>query len=195
MNRFVISEPGKCIGCNTCMAACTDVHKRAGLQSHPRLKVTRSWDATAPILCHHCEDAPCARVCPVNAITHGADSIVLNEQTCIGCKLCALACPFGAITPDGTGIAGVAGIKVSTPTYSAALDPLLAWEVGVHAVAIKCDLCAFREQGPACVQSCPTKALYVVDPGGLAEINETKRDVSAAQGAAGWSAAPMEQER
>jgi hydrogenase-4 component A len=78
MNRFVIAEPQQCIGCNTCMAACTEVHKAEGLQSHPRLLVTRIGQQTAPILCRHCEDAPCARVCPVNAITHGEHAIELN---------------------------------------------------------------------------------------------------------------------
>lgn len=175
MNRFVIAEPRQCIGCNTCMAACSQVHKAQGLQSHPRLTVMRTDDGTAPILCHHCEDAPCARVCPVNAITHGADAIVLDEKTCIGCKMCALACPFGAITPAGTSIAGVAGIKATTPTYSLALSPLLAWEIGVRAVAVKCDLCATTEAGPTCVRVCPTHALSIIDNGTISEINHLKR--------------------
>jgi hydrogenase-4 component A len=180
MNRFVIADPKRCIGCNTCMAACTQVHKAEGLQSFPRLTVTRTQTVTAPVLCRHCEDAPCARVCPVNAITLGTDSIILDEKTCIGCKMCALACPFGAITPQGTSIAGVAGIKMNTPTYSAALDPLLAWDIGVRGVAVKCDLCAFRPEGPACVQVCPTSALLVVDGHALERAGQAKRETAAA---------------
>lgn len=175
MNRFVIAEPRQCIGCNTCMAACSQIHKAHGLQSHPRLTVTRSDEGSGPIVCHHCEDAPCARVCPVNAITHGADAIVLDEKTCIGCKMCALACPFGAITPAGTSTAGVAGIKTSTPTYSASMSPLLGWEIGVRAVAVKCDLCSFSEKGPTCVQVCPTHALFTINPGNLERVNSAKR--------------------
>lgn len=175
MNRFVIAEPRQCIGCNTCMAACTQVHKARGQQSHPRLTVMRTLEGSAPVLCHHCEDAPCARVCPVNAITLAADAVVLDEQACIGCKMCALACPFGAITPSGTSIAGVAGIKISTPTYSAALSPILAWEIGVRSVAVKCDLCAFAETGPACVEVCPTHALFTIDNGTLGRVNAAKR--------------------
>lgn len=195
MNRFVIAEPRQCIGCNTCMAACTQVHKAQGLQSHPRLTVTRTAEGTAPILCHHCEDAPCARVCPVNAITHGADAIVLDEKTCVGCKMCALACPFGAITPAGTSVAGVAGIMTSTPTYSAALSPLLAWEIGVRSVAVKCDLCAFAEGGPACVQVCPTNALFTIDNGTLGRVNTAKRDHVAAASDFGLPLAAIEEQQ
>lgn len=36
MNRFVVAEPLWCTGCNTCLAACSDVHKTQGLQQHPR---------------------------------------------------------------------------------------------------------------------------------------------------------------
>lgn len=181
MNRFVIAEPALCIGCNTCMAACTAAHKAEGLQSHPRLSVTRTKDGTAPILCRHCEDSPCSRVCPVNAITHGADAILLDEKSCIGCKMCALACPFGAITPSGTSTAGVAGIKSYTPTQSAAISPLLVWEIGVRSVAVKCDLCDFSPEGPACVKACPTKALIIFDQGVLQRANAIKRNTDGAR--------------
>lgn len=174
MNRFVIAEPRKCIGCNTCMAACTEAHKKQGLQAHPRLTVMRIGDDTGPVLCHQCEDAPCARVCPVDAITHAADSILLDEQACIGCKMCALACPFGAITPSGTGIA------TATPSHPAALDPLLAWDIGVRSVAVKCDLCAFSGDGPACVRVCPTAALYAADADTTRQAAAVKRRLAAA---------------
>lgn len=179
MNRFVIAEPKLCIGCNTCMAACSMVHKAEGLQTAPRLTVTRNAEGTAPILCRHCEDAPCARVCPVRAITHENDAIVLNETLCIGCKLCAIACPFGAITPSGTSNAGVAGTHPNAPTQSATLSPILAWEIGVKTVAVKCDLCDFREQGPECVRVCPTKSLFMVDDQALASSNAAKQRVAA----------------
>lgn len=162
------------------MAACAMVHKKEGLQSLPRLTVTRTQEGTAPILCRHCEDAPCARVCPVGAITHQGNSIVLNETTCIGCKLCAIACPFGAITPHGTSTAGVAGTVANAPSYSSTLNPLLAWEVGVRSVAVKCDLCAFIEAGPECVKVCPTNALFVVDDKQLVQAGDAKRKAAAA---------------
>ena len=69
MNRFVIADSTLCIGCHTCEAACSETHRQHGLQSMPRLRVMLNEKESAPQLCHHCEDAPCAVVCPVNAIT------------------------------------------------------------------------------------------------------------------------------
>ncbi len=69
MNRFVMADPQWCTGCKTCLAACSDVHKKQGLQQHPRLALVCTPEQTAPVQCHHCEDAPCQQVCPVNAIS------------------------------------------------------------------------------------------------------------------------------
>lgn len=184
MNRFIIAEPSKCIGCNTCMAACTLAHKEQGLVDHPRLKVVRDDNDTAPVVCRHCEDSPCATVCPVNAITHEDHSVHINESTCIGCKMCGLACPFGAITPAACKPEGLPNLyehNVSpqllcdVPGSLPNVNPFLAWNVGVKTVAVKCDLCYFREQGPACIESCPTNALYLVDDAQLERIAAKKR--------------------
>lgn len=184
MNRFVIAQATRCIGCGTCMAACSEAHKAVGLQSQPRLVMTKTETVSSPALCRHCEDAFCARVCPVNAITHDARAkrVVVDEKACIGCKMCALACPFGAITPSGTSTAGVAGIRTVTPTYSQSLNPVLAWDVGVRTVAVKCDLCAFRPEGPACVGVCPTKGLVLVEHEALREAGTAKSRRNAKKG-------------
>ena len=188
MNRFVIADPKLCIGCYTCEAACVDVHERVGLQAHPRLTVTHTPQGTMPIQCRHCEDAPCATVCPVGAITHVDNMIQLNESTCIGCKMCALACPFGAIEPHGSSpqsqqmpfdslvalAAGEPGGSASGPNL-APLNALLEWSPGVRSVAVKCDLCYFRDEGPKCIQVCPTKALRLVDPEAIEASISAKR--------------------
>ncbi|WP_145557422.1 4Fe-4S dicluster domain-containing protein [Yersinia canariae] len=190
MNRFVIAEPRLCIGCNTCMAACSQVHKAEGLQEHPRLTVMRNATVTAPILCRHCEDAWCARVCPVNAITLTNNAVELNETTCIGCKLCGIACPFGAITPAGSKPLAVPEnfpeyipmTELSDVPFSPAnTNPFLAWNAGVRAVAVKCDLCSFQSQGPECVRVCPTNALILVDKNSIEQANHAKR-LAAASG-------------
>lgn len=185
MNRFVIAEPSLCIGCNTCMAACAQVHEAEGLVNHPRLMVVRDdHDRTAPVLCRQCEDAPCARVCPVNAITLTDGAVVLNESTCIGCKLCGLVCPFGAITPGASKPDAMpesfehyvpATVLSNVPYSPPSMNPFLSWNTGERVIAVKCDLCSFRQEGPACVQSCPTKALYLIDELALERATEDKR--------------------
>ncbi|MGR5298832.1 4Fe-4S dicluster domain-containing protein [Vibrio mediterranei] len=187
MKSFVIANPKKCIGCQTCMAACTYVHKKEGLQSHPRLTVVRHFDATVPVMCRHCEDAPCATVCPVQAITKEEDRILLKETLCVGCTLCAVACPFGTIALDGSRpIAMVNRYDTYISSTSRSSNPststpqffghdILAWEPGVKSIAVKCDLCAFREDGPACAQVCPTGAIAIVNEQIIEQSRAQKR--------------------
>ena len=178
MNRFVIADPRRCVGCYACIAGCVENHLKAGLQAYPRLYVTHTPAGTMPIQCRHCEDAQCVAVGPVNAITYKNNSVQLNENVCIGCKMCALACPYGAIIPGGT---PVPGFEFNIGQYSYTNNPygaepmflrelgltdrlsLLKWSVGYKTVAIKCDLCYFSEAGPGCVIACPHKALSQVD--------------------------------
>jgi hydrogenase-4 component A len=201
MNKFVIADWEKCIGCNTCMAGCVDVHERAGLTAFPRLHVTYLEDATMPLQCRNCDDAPCEKVCPVHAITFDHRAVQLNESVCIGCKLCALVCPFGAITPHGTmpmgeeivayGHVAHAGSAMpageESPIYDRyapqavppperdVLHPLLQWTKGQRTIAVKCDLCYFRPQGPECVRVCPTHTLRLVDEANVDESIRRRR--------------------
>ena len=139
-------------------------------------------EVTAAIACHHCEGAPCAEVCPDNAIVHENNIIHVNEQHCVGCRLCAVACPFGAIHPSGTSIAGVAGIAYETPIHEANLSDLLTWDPGVITCAVKCDLCSFDpEGGPRCVAACPTRALRYISEEDNKDLNDVKRYRTAAQ--------------
>jgi len=178
MNSFVIADQKRCIGCYACIAGCVENHRRAGLQAYPRLYVTHTPAGTMPIQCRHCEDAPCAAVCPVKAIVVKNSSVQLNEGLCVGCKMCALACPFGAIIPGGT---PVPKFEFNIGQYTYVNTPyqpepmylrelglreqlsLLNWNIGQKTVAVKCDLCFFDEEGPACVRACPHKALSLVD--------------------------------
>jgi hydrogenase-4 component A len=101
-------------------------------------------------------------VCPVNAINFDGDRVIVDEKSCISCKMCALTCPFGAIRLSGTSTAGVAGIKVETPVFPKGTSDTIAWEIGVHAAAVKCDLCSFAKDGPSCARACPTKSIEVL---------------------------------
>lgn len=153
----------------------------AGLQAEPRLALVFTPQVTAAVTCHQCEGAPCLAVCPVDAITRSEEAIIVNEQICIGCKLCAVVCPFGAIHPAGTSTAGVAGISFATPNQPRGTSPLMAWDIGIYTCAVKCDLCSTYdpEGGPHCVKACPTNALYVRDATTLTGIRKDKLKAAA----------------
>ena len=100
-----------------------------------------------PKSCLHCEDAPCVTVCPTGAsYKRVEDGIVLvNESACIGCGLCAWACPYGAREMDAA-----------------------------EGVMKKCTLCVDRiynvnlpeeDRVPACVRTCPAGARHFGDLG------------------------------
>lgn len=100
-----------------------------------------------PRSCLHCETPACVTVCPTGASYKRAeDGIVLvDEDKCIGCKLCSWACPYGAREYSET-----------------------------EGVMKKCTLCVDRiynenleeaDRQPACVQACPTKARHFGDLG------------------------------
>ncbi|MGF1247069.1 4Fe-4S dicluster domain-containing protein, partial [Klebsiella pneumoniae] len=52
------------------------------------------------------------------------------------------------------------------------------WVPGVRAIAVKCDLCHFDDQGPACVRTCPTNALMLVDSRDIAQASKRKRQLT-----------------
>lgn len=142
MNRFILADTENCIGCRTCEVACVVSHQgmlSAGAFT-PRIRVVKGGAFTTAVGCHQCEDAPCATVCPTQAIRHTAGAWRVEPARCIGCKSCVVACPFGAMQVQ---------------------------RVGNRVQAVKCDLCADREAGPACVEACPTHALRCVDPARL----------------------------
>jgi Fe-S-cluster-containing dehydrogenase component len=95
---------------------------------------------TGPVVCMHCEDPVCARVCPADAIKQTEDGIVHSslKPRCIGCSNCVIACPFGV------------------PLYVAEIDQMM-----------KCDMCFDRTsigKKPMCATVCPSQALYFGPP-------------------------------
>ena len=142
MNRFILADPEKCIGCRTCEVACMMSHQSSATPEAftSRIRVVKGGTFTTAVGCHQCEDAPCANVCPTGAIHRAAGAWLVEQARCIGCKSCMVACPFGAMQ-----------VRV----------------VEDRVQALKCDLCAHREGGPACVEACPTHALRCIDPARL----------------------------
>ncbi|CUH79375.1 4Fe-4S dicluster domain-containing protein [Tropicibacter naphthalenivorans] len=156
-----------CVGCHACVVSCkgwNTEHYGAPLSdqdpygadpSGTFLNRVHSYelrpeDAPAQLVhfpksCLHCVDAPCVTVCPTGAsYKRTEDGIVLvNESDCIGCGLCAWACPYGARELDLA-----AGVMK------------------------KCTLCVDRiyndnlppqDRTPACVRTCPAGARHFGD--------------------------------
>lgn len=95
--------------------------------------------------CNHCADPACVKVCPVKAISKETEfgAVIVDSDKCIGCGACARACPWGA------------------PQYFEPLDKT-AMGTPEHPHMTKCDMCVDRLRAglkPACVASCPGRAL------------------------------------
>jgi len=90
--KKLIMVNDQCDNCGACIKACASLHgvSRIGIMEHNGRYL--------PIVCQQCTAAPCKDVCPVEAIESRDGVIYLDGSKCIGCGLCALACPFGAIT-------------------------------------------------------------------------------------------------
>ncbi len=98
-----------------------------------------------PKSCLHCEDAPCVTVCPTGASYKRADDgiVLVDEDMCIGCGLCAWACAYGAREMDvAAGVMKKCTLCVDR-IYNETLDEV--------------------DRVPACVRSCPTNARHFGD--------------------------------
>ncbi|MEH0884203.1 formate-dependent uric acid utilization protein AegA [Enterobacter sp. UNJFSC 003] len=169
MNHFIMANSQQCIGCRACEVACVmahngEQHVLSERQFHPRITVLRSGVKKSPVTCHHCENAPCAQSCPNGAISKHDDSVQVNQQKCIGCKACVVACPFGTME------------VIVTPLDNGS----------VKASAYKCDLCHARPQGPACVENCPADVLALATPDVLDALAQSRRQRTARLEAQPW---------
>ncbi len=173
-----------CVGCHACAVNCKEWNtsgKSAPLTDYDpygkkpdgvwlnRIHTFETTDEQGrgqtvhfPRSCLHCEDAPCVTVCPTGAsYKREEDGIVLvNEKTCIGCKLCSWACPYGAREYDEN-----------------------------EGVMKKCTLCIDKiynenlpeeSRVPACVSTCPAGARSFGDLGD--PDSEVSKLVAARQG-------------
>ena len=92
----------KCVGCYACRLACqAKNHLEPGRGVHQAIHELETgtypnvYNEIVPTQCQHCEDAPCAAVCPTHA-TYVTDSgvVLVDPEKCIGCKYCMAACPY-----------------------------------------------------------------------------------------------------
>jgi Fe-S-cluster-containing dehydrogenase component/CRP-like cAMP-binding protein len=139
----------RCTRCDDCVKACADVHdgnprfKRQGV-AHERLQFVQA--------CMHCTDPVCMIGCPTGAITRekGVGVVLISEPICVGCGICADACPYQNITMA----------EVVDRKGKAYVDPISGQAVRK---ATKCDSCSGLSSGPACVSACPHDALVRID--------------------------------
>lgn len=177
MTRWVmIADLRRCVGCQTCTAACKHVNATPpGVQwrrvldmeigEYPEVK-----RAFVPTGCMHCDEPPCMHVCPTTATKKRADGIVtIDYDLCIGCAYCSVACPYDArFKSDSASFAY--GKAMQSEEQGPGEERI--------GVATKCTFCVERidaglakglapgvdpEATPACVNSCIAQALHFGD--------------------------------
>lgn len=152
MDKLLVFDASKCVGCRTCEVACslTQTGVCNPLSSRRRVIHFEKVALDVPMQCQQCDDPACMNICPTKAIYLDGETgaKVINKDKCIGCKMCMIACPFGAIT----------------------VDPL-------SKKVVKCDLCA---GDPACTRFCPTGAIEYVtaDVYGLKRQKKSAEQIS-----------------
>jgi molybdopterin-containing oxidoreductase family iron-sulfur binding subunit len=170
----MVVDPVKCQkkeGCVLCVKACHQAHNVPDVPT-PKEEVKWIWKESfqhafpdqeaayvdpaltsrdLPVLCNHCDEPPCARVCPTEATWKRADGIVMMDwHRCIGCRYCVAACPYGSRSFN---------FRDPRP-HLAKAD--LAFPTRTKGVVEKCTFCEerlSRGEPPACVAACPEKAM------------------------------------
>ncbi len=101
MSKILWMHPDKCTGCKLCEVACSFKKYDEINPSKSRIStvIYESPPFYVAMACPQCDDPWCANACPSAALEKNPeDGIVrVNEDRCVGCKMCVLACPFGAI--------------------------------------------------------------------------------------------------
>jgi len=158
-------------GCDDCIRACRLTHNIPQIPD-PAHEVKWIWEepyekvfpfqrtdygrqglagSRVPVLCNHCADPPCVRVCPTQATWKRGDGIVMMDyHRCIGCRYCMAACPYGSRSFNW----------FDPRPYIKPLNPQLPTRT--KGVVEKCNFCEERLADgllPACVEACKERAL------------------------------------
>jgi molybdopterin-containing oxidoreductase family iron-sulfur binding subunit len=168
MKYGMVIDLRRCVGCNACTIACKQQYGTPPgiFYSHVHITETGTYpnarQTPLPVLCNHCEDAPCVDVCPTGASAKQANGIVtIDANTCIGCRYCMVACPYNVRQFIGSETQGYYPDKGGLVVYEKAMYP--SHQVGT---VEKCSFCAVRVadgQLPACVLTCPAQARFFGD--------------------------------
>jgi len=106
MEKILFVDPEKCTGCKVCEFVCSLHHENEINPMKSRIHVI-AWEEEGidvPMVCQQCETPMCEAVCPASATYRDpkTGAMLINEEACIGCRMCIIACPFGgpSINPD-----------------------------------------------------------------------------------------------
>ena len=93
-----------CVGCGACSIACKNENNLSeGIFWSSKITETAGTFPDVryhyiPTLCNHCEDAPCVRGCPTQAMHKLDNGITMHDpKKCIGCRYCMFNCPYEVI--------------------------------------------------------------------------------------------------
>lgn len=144
MKRIFVNEQW-CLGCHLCEYNCAFANTvSAGnskenemakalkdKQIFPKIRIEEKDDIHFAVNCRHCTDPLCVKSCIAGALSINDGIINIDQDKCVGCYTCIMACPYGAVMPNENG-----------------------------SVAQKCELCTKNSCGtPACVEGCPNNAI------------------------------------
>ena len=172
MSMAILTDVTKCIGCESCVAACKETNQTGKDEPWRWQKQIDDLSATrwTTILrkpgqrfvrqqCRHCLEPACVSVCPVGALTKTPEGpVIYNSDICMGCRYCMMSCPFGI--------------------------PRYLWSQPVPYVR-KCIMCYQKIQSgelkePACTKACPTQATIFGERDDL--IAEARKRIANAPG-------------
>jgi len=182
MTRWgMVIDLKRCVSCFACVLACKQEHFIP-----PDIFCTRPLIIDAgeypsatklvyPVLCNHCKEPVCVKVCATGATTQRKDGIVtVDPDKCVGCRYCVVACPYQqrTIYDDKK--------KEYFPGQGLTELEIIGQKLYPHqpGTVIKCNFCVERidrgikkglkpgvdrEATPACVNTCPARARYFGD--------------------------------
>lgn len=146
MARYIfVIDVDRCLGCQSCMVSCKlqngvplGAYRNMVCSVGPMGQYPDIQMYSLPVMCQHCENPDCVKVCPTEAchVDRTTGLVQIKKQDCIGCKCCIEACPYHLITFH----------------YD-------------QRVADKCNTCLASEQSemPACAKNCAGSAIYFGD--------------------------------
>jgi carbon-monoxide dehydrogenase iron sulfur subunit len=134
--KILVTDPGRCTGCETCESVCSMVHDGEFNPLNSRINRVRIEPRIdTAVNCQSCANPDCVEACQPKALTKDSETglIKVDLTKCDGCGICVRSCPFGAI-------------NVHTKKRK----------------AMTCDLCASTSyKDPQCIEFCPKKAIFV----------------------------------